>query len=136
MSDTSAPLKERPLSPHLSVYKPIPTMMMSILHRITGVGLYVGSAFFAWWLIAAANGADAYAQADWFFGSLIGRLILFAFTFALIHHMLGGLKHLVQDTGRALGKETTTKMAIAQPIVAIVLTVLIWVIGYITRGVL
>ena len=129
MSDTSAPLKERPLSPHLSVYKPIPTMMMSILHRITGVGLYVGSAFFAWWLIAAANGADAYAQVDWFFGSLIGRLILFAFTFALIHHMLGGLKHLVQDTGRALGKETTTKMAIAQPIIAIVLTVLIWMIA-------
>ncbi|MEE9375117.1 MAG: succinate dehydrogenase, cytochrome b556 subunit [Rhizobiaceae bacterium] len=129
---TGAP-KPRPLSPHLSIYKPIPTMMMSILHRITGVALYFGTLLVAWWLIAAASGAENFATVDWFFGSLLGRLILFAYTFALIHHMLGGLKHLVQDTGRALEKSFTTKMAYFHPVASALLTFLVWTAGYIVR---
>ncbi len=108
-------------------------MMMSILHRITGVGLYLGTILVAWWLIAAATGEASYATVDWFFGSLIGRLILFAYTFALIHHMLGGLKHLVQDTGRALEKGFTTKLAYFHPVASILLTILVWIAGYIVR---
>lgn len=126
-------LKQRPLSPHLSIYKPIPTMVMSILHRVTGAALYFGTILVAWWLLAAASGAQAYETANWFFGSLIGRLVLFAYTFALMQHMLGGMKHLVQDTGAGLEKTFTTKLAMAQPVVALVLTVLIWFAGYAVR---
>ena len=130
MSDTTSPMKERPLSPHLSVYKPIPTMVMSILHRMTGAALFFGTLLLAWWLIAAASGPSAFETANAFFGSFFGRLILFGYTWALIHHMLGGIKHLVQDTGKALEKGFTTQMAVLQPIASIVLTVLLWIVGY------
>ncbi|MEL6946195.1 MAG: succinate dehydrogenase, cytochrome b556 subunit [Pseudomonadota bacterium] len=126
--------KPRPLSPHLFIYKPIPTMVMSILHRLTGAALYFGTILVAWWLVAAASGPAALETANWFFGSFLGRLILFAYTFALIHHMLGGIKHLVQDTGAGLEKNFTTQMAKLQPIVSAVLTVLIWIIAYAVRG--
>jgi len=135
MSDTTdqVGLKERPLSPHLSIYKPIPTMVMSILHRITGAALYFGTILVAWWLIAAASGEAAFETANWFFGSLIGRLILIGYTWALVHHMLGGIKHLVQDTGAGLEKNFTTKMAKLQIILSVILTFFIWVIGYAVR---
>ena len=123
-------MKERPLSPHLSVYKPIPTMVMSILHRMTGAALFFGTFLLAWWLIAAASGPSAFETANAFFGSFFGRLILFGYTWALIHHMLGGIKHLVQDTGKALEKNFTTKMAVLQPVASIALTVLVWIAGY------
>lgn len=133
LSSGSGAKKPRPLSPHISIYKPIPTMVMSILHRITGVALYVGTVFVAWWLLAAASGPDAFATANWFFGTIIGRLILLGYTWALIHHMLGGIKHLVQDTGAGLEKDFTTKMAKLQIVVSVVLTVLLWIIGYAVR---
>ena len=126
----SSPLRKRPLSPHLEIYKPIPTMVMSILHRITGVGLYGGTLLVAWWLIAASAGPAAFATADWFFGSLLGRLILFAYTWALLHHALGGIKHLVQDTGAGLEKNFTTKIAKLHIVASIILTILVWVVGY------
>ena len=121
--------KPRPLSPHLSIYKPIPTMMMSIMHRITGAALYFGTILVAWWLIAAASGPDAYATANWWFTSVIGKIILFGYTWALMHHMLGGLKHLMQDTGRGLEKDFTTLMAKLHPVVSVVLAVLIWLVA-------
>ena len=134
MSDiTSGANKPRPLSPHLSVYKLIPTMLMSIVHRITGAALYFGTLLVAWWLVAAASGPQAYEMVSWFFGTWVGRLILFGYTWALVHHMLGGLKHLVQDTGAGLEKNFTTKMAIAQPVFSILITVLIWFAGYAVR---
>lgn len=136
MADTSpqaGAAKPRPLSPHLSIYKPIPTMVMSILHRVTGAALYFGTILVAWWLIAAASGPAAFETANNFFGSFIGRLILFGYTCALMHHMLGGLKHLVQDTGAALEKNFTTIMAKLQPVASVVLTILIWVVGYAVR---
>src|SRR5882672_7187093 len=89
---------QRPLSPHLQIYRPLLTMMMSIVHRVTGAALYFGMLLLAWWLIAAASGPTAYANVEWFIGSLIGRLILFGYTWALIHHMLGGIRHLIWDT--------------------------------------
>lgn len=104
-------------------------MVMSIMHRITGVALYVGAILIAWWFIAAAYGPQSYATANAFFSSWFGLLVLFGFTFALIHHMLGGIKHLVQDTGRLLDKETTTKLALAQPVASLVITLAIWLIA-------
>jgi succinate dehydrogenase / fumarate reductase cytochrome b subunit len=118
----------RPLSPHLSVYRFRPTMAMSIIHRITGSALYVGTLLVAWWLIAAASGPDAFATASWFFGSILGRLILFGYSWALLHHMAGGVRHLIWDTGRGLSKETSTKLALATLGFSLVTTSILWIV--------
>lgn len=125
--------RERPLSPHLQIYKPIPTMVMSILHRITGGALYFGMLLVAWWLIAAASGPDYFDWVNGIYGSFLGRLVLFGFTFALIHHLLGGIKHLAWDLGHGFEKHFATKMAKAQPVASAILTVLVWIIGYMAR---
>ncbi|NVP53786.1 succinate dehydrogenase, cytochrome b556 subunit [Mycoplana rhizolycopersici] len=125
--------KGRPLSPHLQIYKPIPTMVMSIVHRITGGALYFGTVLVAWWLIAAAMGEGYYNWVSWFFGTWIGMVILFGYTWALFHHMLGGLRHFVWDTGHGYEKHLSTKIAKIMPIVSVALTVLTWVIGFLVR---
>ena len=125
--------RSRPLSPHLQVYKPIPTMVMSIVHRVTGAALYFGTVLVAWWLIAAASGEAYFDQANWFFGSWIGRIVLFGYTWALMHHMLGGLRHFMWDMGCGYEKHFNTKLAIVTPIVSVALTVLVWVVGYLAR---
>lgn len=124
---------DRPLSPHLQVYRPLFTMMMSIVHRITGVGLYFGTFFLAWWLFAAASGPDYFDWIQGVFGSWIGQLILFGFTWALLHHMLGGLRHFVWDTGRGFGKIERETMAKATLAGSVILTILVWIIGYAVR---
>ncbi|SMC77084.1 succinate dehydrogenase, cytochrome b556 subunit [Rhizobium sp. RU36D] len=123
----------RPLSPHLQVYKLIPTMAMSIIHRITGAALYFGTILVAWWLVAASTGAAYFDWVSWFMGTIIGRLILFGYTWALLHHMLGGLRHLMWDLGYGFEKEFSTKLAKANIIGSIVLTILVWVIAYAVR---
>ena len=123
----------RPLSPHLEIYKPIPTMVASIMHRITGAALYFGMFLFSWWLFAAATDAAYFDWVNGLFGSLLGRVVLLGFTWALVHHMLGGVKHLVQDTGRAMEKQLTTKIARLHFAVSIVLTILIWIAAYAAR---
>jgi succinate dehydrogenase / fumarate reductase, cytochrome b subunit len=133
MTDTKAPV-ERPLSPHLFIYKPTLTMLMSIAHRITGAGLYFGTLLLAWWLLAAATGPNAYAGIGSFMGSFFGRLILFGYTWALMHHMLGGIRHLIWDTGRAFGAYERERLAIASLVGSISLTIVIWVLGYLFVG--
>ncbi|MCQ4632800.1 succinate dehydrogenase / fumarate reductase cytochrome b subunit [Shinella sp. BE166] len=125
--------RSRPLSPHLQVYKPIPTMVMSIVHRITGAALYFGTVLVAFWLIAAASGQAYFDWANWLFGSLIGRVVLFGYTWALMQHMLGGLRHFMWDLGHGYEKNFSTKLAIVTPVVAVALTVLIWIIGTLAR---
>ncbi len=124
---------KRPLSPHLSIYKPIPTMVTSILHRITGVALYLGTLLVAWWLIAAATSPAYFDFVSMIFGSLIGKIILFGFTWALMLHMLGGIKHLIWDTGRLIDKGTSTKLAYASLFLASALSVLIWAFAFFVR---
>ncbi|KFB08711.1 succinate dehydrogenase, cytochrome b556 subunit [Nitratireductor basaltis] len=124
----------RPLSPHLSVYRFIPTMVMSILHRITGAALYFGTILLVIWLVAAASGPEAFETVNGIYGSWFGRLILFGYTWALLHHMLGGIRHLIWDTGHGLEKQTATKFAYATIIGSVTLTVLIWVAGYAFGG--
>jgi succinate dehydrogenase / fumarate reductase, cytochrome b subunit len=124
---------ERPLSPHLQIYRPMLTMMMSIVHRITGFGLYFGMLLLAWWLIAAAS-PNGYARFQWFASSWIGRLILFGYTWALIHHMLGGVRHLIWDTGRGLGPQEREWLVAANLIGSIVITLLLWMIGLLIMG--
>lgn len=134
MSDTRRKSIERPLSPHLQIFRPVLTMTMSILHRITGAGLYFGSLLLAWWLLAAASGPNAFATAQWFMSSILGRLILFGFTWALIHHMLGGVRHLIWDTGRGFEKAEREWLTRASLYGGFALTLLLWVIGYVVLG--
>jgi succinate dehydrogenase / fumarate reductase cytochrome b subunit len=132
MAETRAPA-ERPLSPHLQIYRPMLTMMMSIVHRITGFGNYFGTLLLSWWLNAAAS-PGAYARFQWFAGSLIGRLILFGYTWSVIHHMLGGVRHLIWDTGRAMGPNEREWLAAANLIGSIAITLILWVIGLLFMG--
>jgi succinate dehydrogenase / fumarate reductase cytochrome b subunit len=132
MADTRAPVA-RPLSPHLQIYRPMLTMMMSIVHRITGLGLYFGTLLLAWWFLAA-GGPNGYARFTWFAGSWIGRLILFGYTWALIHHMLGGIRHLIWDTGRGLGPTEREWLVAANLVGSIVITLILWVIGLLALG--
>ena len=132
MAETKARVA-RPLSPHLQIYRPMLTMMMSIIHRLTGFGLYFGTLLLAWWFIAAA-GPNGYARFEWFIGSWIGRLILLGYTWALIHHMLGGIRHLIWDTGRGLGPVEREWLVAANLIGSIVITLILWVIGLLAMG--
>ena len=125
---------ERPLSPHLFIYKPMLTMMMSIVHRITGAGLYFGTLLVAWWLVAAASSPNAYAGIGSFMNSVVGRIILFGYTWALMHHMLGGIRHLFWDIGRGFGPNEREWLAAANLIGSISLTIIIWAVGYLFMG--
>ncbi|WP_436644130.1 succinate dehydrogenase, cytochrome b556 subunit [Microbaculum sp. FT89] len=121
---------ERPLSPHLQIFRPIVTMVMSILHRITGAALYFGMALFAWWLLAAAYGPRYFNFVNGLFGTILGQIVLFGFTWALIHHMLGGLRHFVWDLGHGFSLKTANAMAWATIIGSVSLTILVWIVGY------
>jgi succinate dehydrogenase / fumarate reductase cytochrome b subunit len=94
-SDTS--LRQRPLAPDLQAYRPTLTMVMSIVHRITGVALYLGFAATAAWLLALAGGSQPYAAVRTALGSPLGIVVLFCFTWALLHHAFGGVRHLIWD---------------------------------------
>lgn len=126
--------KARPLSPHLSVYKPTITMTMSIVHRITGGALYFGTLLVIWWLFAAATNAAYFDFVSWLFGTIIGRLVLLGYTWALIHHMMGGIRHLVWDTGTGMEKHTASRIAWATVVASVVLTVLIWAFALLSGG--
>ena len=133
MAETKAPV-ERPLSPHLFIYKPMLTMTMSIVHRVTGACLFFGTLLMAWWLIAAPSGPNAYAGIGSFMSSFVGRIILFGYTWALVHHMLGGIRHLIWDTGRGFGPIERERLAVATLIGSIAWTIIIWVVGYLFMG--
>lgn len=122
--------KSRPLSPHLQIYRPMLTMIMSIAHRITGAALYVGTLLLAWLLIAASSGADSYAAAASCVNSLPGKLILFCFTWALFHHLLGGIRHIIWESGHGFSHPQREWLAQATLIGGIVLTVGVWGIAY------
>lgn len=132
MSSTAK--KNRPLSPHLSIYKPIPTMVMSIAHRLTGIALYFGTLLMAWWLFAAATSEPYFDYVQMLLGVWFGKIILVGFTWALVHHMLGGIRHLIWDTGRLFDKDVSTKLAYATIAGSIVLTIIIWGFGFLVRG--
>lgn len=128
------PQRARPLSPHLQIYRPMLTMMMSIVHRITGAALYFGTLLLAWWLISVASGPNAYANVEWFMGTLIGRVVLFGYTWSLLHHMLGGIRHLIWDTLHGLEPADREMLTIATLVGSTALTVVVWVVGYLAMG--
>ena len=127
------PVSPRPLSPHLTIFRPLITMVMSIVHRITGAALTFGMLLLAWWLMAAASGPGAFETANGFFASWFGRLVLFGFTWALLHHMLGGIRHLIWDTGAGYSAAARNGLAWATLAGSVVLTLLVWSVGYAVR---
>ena len=124
--------RSRPLSPHLSVYKMTITMAMSIVHRITGAALYVGTVLLAIWLLAAATSPEAFATVQALWGSILGRLVLLGYTWALVHHALGGLRHFIWDSGAGFGPERRT-FAQLTLVGSILITLALWALGYWVR---
>jgi succinate dehydrogenase / fumarate reductase cytochrome b subunit len=128
-----AKVAPRPLSPHLQIYRCSWTMAMSIFHRITGGALSFGIALFAIWLVALASGPRAFEAVQGLFGSPLGLLVLFAYTWVLLHHMIGGVRHLIWDFGYGMEPVQRLNMARFTPVASTILTVLIWVVAFVAR---
>ncbi len=126
--------RQRPLSPHLQVYKPELTMVFSIVHRFTGVALSIGSLVLTWWLMAAATGPEAFGTAQAFLGSWFGQIVLFGFSFALFYHLCNGVRHMVWDSGHLLEIEQVTLSGWIMLGAAAVLTAGAWAIGLAAGG--
>lgn len=122
-------LVRRPLSPHLQVYRPQITSVLSILHRMTGVALAVGTLLLVWWLVAAASGDAAYAAVSGFLRSPVGLLVLFGWTAALWYHFCAGLRHLSWDAGWGFTLPQVHRTGRAALIATAVLTLLTWIVG-------
>lgn len=122
-------VSNRPLSPHLQVYRPQLTSVLSITHRATGVALALGLVLLVYWLLSLAAGPEAYASARELLGSWIGKIVLFGFSFALFYHLCNGVRHLFWDAG--LGFELKAAYASGWAVVAVstALTVLSWIIA-------
>jgi len=118
---------ERPLSPHLSIYRWPITMTLSILHRATGVAMTVGLIVFAAWLVSASSGPTGYEQFVALMSTLVGRLLLIGWSFAFFYHLANGIRHLVWDTGRGLEKHQANASAWFVIILALVVTAIFWV---------
>lgn len=119
---------DRPLSPHLQIYRWYFTMALSIAHRATGIGLAAGLILLTWWLLALASGPEAFAPVQTVAGSWIGILILFLWTFALFYHMGNGVRHLVWDFGYGFDLEVARNSGIAVLVLAGVMTVITWLV--------
>jgi succinate dehydrogenase / fumarate reductase cytochrome b subunit len=133
MADTRASV-ERPISPHLTIYKPTLTMMMSIVHRITGAALYFGTLLVVWWLVAVASGPAAFGTFQSVMSSFIGKAVLFGYTWALIHHMYGGIRHFIWDTGHGFGATEREWLVRAGLAGSIGTTIALWIVGYFIMG--
>ena len=120
----------RPLSPHLGIYRPQWTMVLSISHRITGVGLTLGALLVVWWLVAAATGPAHFAVADAVLTSWIGLLVLVGSAFALCYHTANGIRHLFWDMGYGFDLDVARKSGQAVVIASVVATVLLIVVAW------
>ncbi|MDE0058186.1 MAG: succinate dehydrogenase, cytochrome b556 subunit [Defluviicoccus sp.] len=126
--------RDRPLSPHLQVYRPQITSVLSIAHRASGVVLAAGLVLLLWWLAAAASGGDAFATVQEAAGSFLGRLFLFGWTFALFYHLCNGIRHLFWDMGRGFELATVSLTGWLALGGAALLTGLSWVLAYAAMG--
>jgi succinate dehydrogenase / fumarate reductase cytochrome b subunit len=117
---------QRPLSPHLQIYRWQLTSTLSIVHRATGIALSVGTLLLVWWLVAAASGPDAYALVQGFMRSWIGMICLVGWSFSLFYHLCNGIRHLVWDTGHGLDLKSVYQGGWTVVIASIGLTILAW----------
>ncbi len=116
--------RERPLSPHLTIYRPQLTSIASIINRLTGISLLLAAFLIVWWLLAAATSPEAYALADGLMTSMFGDLVMALSLWALWYHYLGGLRHLYFDAGYGLEVATAEKLGWAVIVGSVVLSVL------------
>ena len=123
------PDNNRPLSPHLQIYKPQLTSVLSISHRITGAGLALGAILVTVWLFAALSGDDAFALVQRFRDSIIGQLMLFCWLFAFVYHLLNGVRHMSWDAGYGFDLKSTYKSGWIMGLGAVALTILIWIMA-------
>lgn len=121
---------KRPLSPHLQVYRPQLTSVLSITHRLTGVALAVGTVWLVAWLAAAAAGPESFAAAQDFAGSFLGRLLLFGWTVALFYHLCNGIRHLFWDAGYGFELDEVYRSGWTVLVATGVLTLAAWIVGY------
>lgn len=119
----------RPLSPHLQIYRPQISSVLSVFHRITGVALTLAAVLVVWWLLAAATSPQYFATVNGLLTSWFGQLVMLGSTWALAYHMLNGIRHLAWDIGWGFELETVDKTGIAVVIGSAVLTVLLWLIA-------
>ena len=133
MSVANRPV-HRPLSPHLQVYRPQITSVLSILHRATGIALSVGALYLATWVIYAAAGPKAYALFQGFNTSILGRIVLGGWLFCAFYHLSNGIRHLFWDAGKGFELTTVTKTGYTVFAAAGLLTLLSWILAYAMRG--
>jgi succinate dehydrogenase / fumarate reductase cytochrome b subunit len=116
----------RPLSPHVSIYRPMLTMLMSIAHRITGAALYLGTILLVWYLLTAATGGTAFAAASGVMRSIFGQFVLLGFTFAFLHHFFGGIRHMIWDAGYGLDHPMREWLALGTLVASLSLTLILF----------
>lgn len=119
----------RPLSPHLQVYRPQLTSMLSIMNRLTGIASSVGTLVFVWWLAASAGSPKGYAAMQGFVGSWFGLVLLFGWTVALVYHFVGGLRHLAWDAGYGYDLPQVYASGYAAIAATVIGTLAIWIVG-------
>ncbi len=116
----------RPLSPHLQIYKLPFTALLSITHRMTGVILTMGLLFFGYSLMSLSNGAEAYVQMQTQLNSEFGKIILWLLIYALFFHLCHGVRHLIWDLGQGLDKATMNRNALLELVSSVNLTLIAW----------
>ena len=122
--------RQRPLSPHLQIYKPQITSILSILHRATGIALSIGSLILVLWIVALALGENTYLMYSNLINSWFGKLIIFGFTFALFYHLSNGIRHLFWDAGYGYDLKHAYISGVAVIISSLSLTSITWLIVY------
>lgn len=122
-------LVRRPLSPHMQVYRPQITSLLSIMNRVTGIAVSVGTLLLVWWLVAAAVGPAAFATVQGFVASPVGLFVLFGWTASLFYHFFGGIRHLAWDLGYGFDLPSTHLSGWAAVGATVICTVLAWAVG-------
>jgi succinate dehydrogenase / fumarate reductase cytochrome b subunit len=128
MSVANRPV-HRPLSPHLQVYRPQLTSVLSILHRATGIALSVGALYLATWVVFAAASASTYAMFQGFNGSIVGRFVLGGWLFSLFFHLFNGIRHLFWDMGYGFEIKEAYRSGWIVVVAALVATAASWIVG-------
>lgn len=129
-TDQSTEKAQRPLSPHLTIYRLQISSALSILHRFTGIALAIGTLMLVYWLASAAWGPAAYADAQGFIGSIVGQLLLIGWAWALFYHLGNGIRHLVWDAGYGYELPTMAKTGWAVVIASFVLTIVVFIVAW------
>lgn len=132
MAEASGGPRARPMSPHLQVWRWHITMLTSILHRVTGVGLYGGALIATAWALSLAAGPEAYAVFQTLMGSVLGKLALFALTLSIVYHLGNGVRHLVWDAGHGLDIKSANFSAVVVLAFTVTASLAIWVIAAMT----